>query len=219
MVYPLAYEFQYLNYNHYCLKQNVTSDLCWGLNSTYRCVYLKYNHIPYDAKSYFYWSEILNSKLDTWGRFIGSTSNLPKETEFYKGYHPLIDKNEKWAQQQLPYEVNVESLEAEAALKESTVCLNEIAEMCQQYNIPLLLVTFPCYETFRAHTIEDGMKRMFTYVEAITTKYKNVFYKNYIDDNRFMADDFYNSSHLSANGADKFSIILRNKIQSLIKTK
>lgn len=217
VVFPIGYEFQYLNFNHYCLKKNETSDLCWGLNSTYRCIYMKYDHIPYDTKSYFYWSEILNSKLDHWRRFIGSTADLPKETDFYRGWHPLTDKNKEWAQQQLPIEVNIGTIEAEAALTESVVCLNEIAEVCQRYNIHLLLVTFPCYKTFQEHTTEAGMKRMFAYVESVKQKYPNIFYKNYMDDKRFIADDFYNSSHLSANGANKFSIILRSEILSLIK--
>ncbi len=59
---------------------------------------------------------------------------------------------------------------------------------------------------------ERGKREMRECVEAMREVYPAMVYYNFIDDSRFSADDFINSSHICDKGAEKFSGILKDTL-------
>ncbi|MDR0602849.1 MAG: hypothetical protein LBG80_00930 [Bacteroidales bacterium] len=53
---------------------------------------------------------------------------------------------------------------------------------------------------------------MYSAINDIMLKHPNTIYYNYINDNRFIKDDFYNANHLTNTGAEKFTQILNDTI-------
>jgi hypothetical protein len=52
-------------------------------------------------------------------------------------------------------------------------------------------------------------------VNTIADKYENTIYLNFMSDPQFIDSDFWNASHLSKTGADKFSCIMDSVVQNL----
>jgi len=55
-------------------------------------------------------------------------------------------------------------------------------------------------------------------IKLIKKKYKNVSYSDFLKDNRFQPNDFFNADHLSEVGAKKFTIILQDTIKKYVFT-
>ena len=212
VLYPIAYNFQYLSYDHICLKNNREWLNLYSLIPTFHCMYFKYYGFSYNKKSFLYWSEVINSKLDFWKRFLGSESDMPSKVECFKGYFPLPEKEVGWEKSQLTFEIDDNSPEKDSAYKENLDCLNQIAKICKIHNVKLLLISFPVYKTFLERVNSKCINEMKEYVYIIKNRHANIEYYNYIDDMRFSEVDFYNASHLTDIGAHKFSQILKKEV-------
>ena len=91
----------------------------------------------------------------------------------------------------------------------------QIAKLCQQRGINLVLVTMPYYAEFSEML---GEKSENVTVEA-ATKLTNDFgahYLNYRYDNRFDSKDFADGAHLSKLGAKKFTLILNDDLKRIL---
>lgn len=94
--------------------------------------------------------------------------------------------------------------------------MSELADFCKTYGIQLVLITTPCWNTYYNHLNKGQLKKMYDLTYQFQKEY-NLTYFDYMKDSRFVADDFYDSNHLSDVGAVKFSNILDKDIQSLSK--
>lgn len=92
--------------------------------------------------------------------------------------------------------------------------LREIAKECIKQNITLVLITPPCWKLYNEMMDEKQYNKMKDVVRNIEEEY-GVVYFDYLQDNRFGADDFYDSNHLTEYGAEKFSIILNEDLNGL----
>ncbi len=94
--------------------------------------------------------------------------------------------------------------------------VSRFADICNKKCLNLILVSFPCYnkyvERFDKSQLDDFYKR----INDVKTKYGAKFF-DFMNDPRFVYDDFYDSNHLSQAGADKFTIILDSIINSYKK--
>lgn len=114
--------------------------------------------------------------------------------------------------------------EADAAVKRHTAVnydnvgknyqqMKEIAEFCQQRNIQLVLITTPCWASYYENLNQEQLKKMYELTRRLQHEYQ-LLYLDYLKDARFVADDFYDSNHLSDVGAEKFTKILNQDIVS-----
>lgn len=91
--------------------------------------------------------------------------------------------------------------------------LCEIARWCKTHDVRLVLTTPPLWEGYVA--ILDPWQQHMTI--AIAQQLSRIFgleYYNHMTDTRFQGTDFHDASHLSKQGAQKFTAILKTEIHS-----
>lgn len=117
----------------------------------------------------------------------------------------------------------IDGTEAEAAVKRHTVKsldydfkysqMKELAEFCNRHNIQLVLITTPCWHSYYDSLDRNQLNKMYELTYKFQKEY-HLPYFDYLKDNRFKADDFYDSNHLSDSGAIKFTKILDQDIKT-----
>lgn len=183
---------------------------------SYRC---RYYTIYMDCDLYLlslpYYFELTNfgtAKMKI--RKIIQEDDKPDYDEYGWGtYYKLSKKNmTKWEN----------GTEAEAAVKRHTAktwnyinrnysTLKDIADFCKKNNIQLVLITTPCWHSYYDNLDQRQFSKMHELTDSFRKEY-NLLYYDYMKDKRFVADDFYDSNHLSDIGAEKFSKLLNNDI-------
>lgn len=93
----------------------------------------------------------------------------------------------------------------------SMQALEEIATCCKEHNIRLILVALPISAAFREVANPEQFKYLATGMEYLSNKY-GVEYLDYMNDPRFEGKDYYDTDHLSRQGAEKFTAILKEDI-------
>ena len=94
--------------------------------------------------------------------------------------------------------------------------LEEILQFCNDRNINIVLITTPCWHTYCTAFDERQLTEMYRIIHELQRKY-DFPYVNYLQDERFTVDDFYNASHLSELGEEKFTKILEEDIRAMEK--
>ena len=92
--------------------------------------------------------------------------------------------------------------------------MSEIADFCKQHNIQLVLITTPCWQTYHERLDKAQLSEANKVTRRFVDEY-NVPYLDYFNDKRFVADDFFDSNHLSDVGAVKFTKILNYDLKKL----
>lgn len=92
--------------------------------------------------------------------------------------------------------------------------LKEIFQFCKDKNIKIVLITTPCHHYYTDNLDKEQLKKMDEEMDKFVSETK-VNYFNFLYDKRFDDDDFYNVDHLSDLGAEKFTKILKHKIDSI----
>jgi hypothetical protein len=94
----------------------------------------------------------------------------------------------------------------------------DIARYCLKHSISLFVITTPTWHTYYEQLNKTQLNDMYKHIYALQKKYHFTYY-DYIKDNNFIEDDFYDSDHLSDVGAKKFTLMLNdslfNKKQSI----
>ena len=182
------------------------------IGETYGKIYLK---SPFHSDFSRYNIEMLefkplHSKIYHW-----FTSNEDYDTE--RGWQPLYlkDKDQsiwkyKIDQNNRPKLNTNESLDNIAS---NYVLVSDVIKYCQNRNIRIALISTPYYNDY--NNALNKMKRviMSELIGNLQDEY-DVSYMNYQQDNRFCADDFFDPTHLSEIGAEKFTVILKNDLQN-----
>ncbi len=95
---------------------------------------------------------------------------------------------------------------------EYTDYLKEIAKVCMENNVRLVVVTTPCYETYLRDVTQDGVSTCFSIIEKVRKDYP-IDYYHYLDDMDFRSDSlYYDCSHLNHIGAEVFTERLKRDI-------
>ena len=79
----------------------------------------------------------------------------------------------------------------------------------------MILLTTPTYKTYRDNLKTEQLDIMLKYGHLFESKFDNVHYINLLDSDCFVQEDFQNSDHLNAFGAEKMTTLLDHYIDSL----
>lgn len=205
VIWSLGYNFEFENFRFPCMEKKE------NYSSTYRCMYEKYMGISY-GMPYIYWSEILNSKFEYGMRIF--------KKDFYElnncdslGFElrPENKKASDWKNVHLPLKIDYNSSNVSKAFQKNMVYLKQLAMVCKEADVRLVVVTTPCYQSFLEKTIPKEIEIMHSCIDTLKTVYSAVEYYDFMFDNRFTEDDFSDASHLSYRGAERFTRILKNE--------
>jgi hypothetical protein len=91
--------------------------------------------------------------------------------------------------------------------------LGEMFDALRARGVAAVLMTPPVSRSYYEHMKPDTYRRMQDATLDLCRRY-GLEYRNYIADARFTPEDFADSDHLNARGAEKFSLILRDEVVS-----
>ena len=176
------------------------------LIGTCRCMHTKYMGTRIDP--IWYWSEILNSKLNFMSRFWNKKEVLQECDSL--GYVKLNVNERKsgWEYRARPLMFDPNAPINQATYQEMWQAYEGLAKTTQQSGVRLVLVSTPVYETYKERITKVMYNDMLQFVEKLKQKYPNVEYYNFIYAEGFLPEDFQDSSHLTDTGAVKFSKML-----------
>lgn len=214
VIWPLRYNSQYLSYLYPCASKEGTQKPV-NFTSTYQCMYEKYMDISYEPHiPYWHWSELLNSRLE-YGARIFKSDFEDKHGCMPSGFErmPSSSRPSDWQTNQLTLKIDYDHPNAPLAFKEGIDNLKHLADACNKAGVRLAVIAMPCYRTFTEMMTERGKAEMRQCVDSMQSAYPETEYYDFIDDPRFTEDDFFDASHLHEDGAEKFSLILKETLK------
>ena len=90
--------------------------------------------------------------------------------------------------------------------------LKQIAVTCKQHNVQVVLTTTPIWHKYYELMDKNQLNAMYSSVEEIVSQHSNVVYYDFMTDNRFSVDDFFDQDHLNGLGAEKFTKLLNDTL-------
>ena len=173
------------------------------LKSPFHSDYSRYNLEMLDFKS-------LHSKIYLWRT----------EDEVYikeRGWLPMYLKNKNNSTWNLEHNnihgVKEHTMKSWGFVDNNYKLVSSIIEYCNKNGIKIALITTPQYKDYNIHLDKAQLGKMYELINNLQRMY-GVLYLNYLQDDRFCADDFYDPSHLSEIGAEKFTRILKYDLRS-----
>jgi len=91
--------------------------------------------------------------------------------------------------------------------------MGEMLDALSARGVAVVLITTPASESYRERIDPAAYARMQEAVGGLCRRY-GLEYRNYFADSRFAPEDFADSDHLAARGAEKFSLILKEEVVS-----
>ena len=96
-------------------------------------------------------------------------------------------------------------------VKTNSDYLFKIADWCQRRGVRLVLVTTPMWSGFYSKIDPKQLQVMYDLAQQCVDRY-GAEYRDYLRDRRFQGTDFRDGDHLSRQGAEKFTRILRDEV-------
>ncbi|MCQ2312649.1 MAG: hypothetical protein MJZ84_04280 [Paludibacteraceae bacterium] len=133
------------------------------------------------------------------------------------GYDPSLGQSDDWKN---IHNVKKTMISDDKKFSQDTLECKEhilnIAKICYQHNVQLIVITTPCSNYYLENVTEEGLKMTRDIIQRVQKCYP-IEYRSYLSDSDFRADSLYfNSSHLNSIGTDLFSLKLARDI-GLIK--
>ena len=178
--------------------------------NTYKCMYYKYMGIRVDG--FWYWSEMLNSKLDYMKRFLKNDEKARGCDSLGYVKRRLSKRKDGWENWFLPKIVDPTIVANRKKQERLYTHYCTLAELAKNQGAKLVLIFTPLYKTYNDATNPAVLQEMASFVASLKQKYPNVEYFDYSTDERFVDEDFFDASHLTDIGATKFSYIVRQEI-------
>ena len=204
VIWPLGYDFQFVGHSFSLWDILFKRD---GWMPTYHCMYYKYMGIPCGPFSFLCWSEILNSRFEYGRRFLTRDFSTLTHCDSL-GFHSTGKHNPANMNDFLPEAIDYDSPDAQKRLREGMSDILSIAKVCRDSHVRLVVVTPPVYKNYQQKITRRGMLEMSKVIRQMQDVYPEMEYHSYLFDNRFVEEDFFNSSHLAECGAVKFSRIV-----------
>ena len=88
--------------------------------------------------------------------------------------------------------------------------LKQIVATCEQRDVQVVLVTTPIWYRYYELMNKDQLNKMYSYVEDLFFQHSNVAYYDFMTDDRFSVDDFFDQDHLNGLGAERFTMLLND---------
>ncbi len=96
--------------------------------------------------------------------------------------------------------------------EEFCTSLTQIARLCLEHNVRLVVITTPCANAFCNMITTQGMANLYQVIDTVKAQYP-IEYFNYIADSQFRADSIYaDGTHLNHTGATLFGKRLKNDL-------
>ncbi len=211
VIWPLGYDFHYDSYK-YPLggRRDKHED---SQVSTYRCMFEKYMGIRYaDGFPCSYWPELLYSRLDYGKRLFGGSHEDLCQCDS-SGFEALAveSKAPGWKHDRLPAPISYDDPNLSLSVALNIAYMKTIAQACRAAGARLIVVSMPYYKTYTALMTPRGLRDMHACADSMKSAYPALEYYDFVRDARFTDDDFYDPSHLTVRGAQKFSTIFREE--------
>lgn len=181
------------------------------MNSTHKCMHYKYMNVKAD---FWYWSELLNSKMNFMSRFVKSAEETRECDSLGFRRNKLSKRKEGWKTGSLPLLINSKKPIVKQKYNILENAYSSMASVTFEKNVRLILVGTPLYKTYHEDINKDVVIEIKEFAKKLQKKYPNVEYYDYTFDPRFKDDDFYDAGHLSEFGAAKFSKIMKGIIEN-----
>lgn len=204
VILPIDYQNLYAGYTYPLSK----TDFAARKEESAKCGYFKYMGLKENASDWIYWPETVWAKQAVILRCFKDYVTCDS-----LGFSPcyLSNRGATWKKAGLPGELNDELGNADLAFADNVQNIRTIARLCKERGARLILLSAPYYETAQKLTSAKHREAVRHFVDEVRKGgYDNVIYKEYTFDPRFSDDDFFNSTHLNADGAAKFAKILRH---------
>lgn len=179
-----------------------------GHEATFKCMYTKYMKMRVDGL--WYWSEILNSELNYKYRIWLSKKDQIECDSLGFVSLKVVNKLDVWEYWDLPRLYDVTKVINKSEYDALYHHYETIAQLTNARGIRLILLVTPMYKTYQEDMVPQVRDEMSAFAEKLEQTYSNVEYYDFTDDSRFQAIDFYDASHLSEIGSQKFSTIIKD---------
>ena len=90
-----------------------------------------------------------------------------------------------------------------------------IVQFAKARNISLVFFTPPGYSTYVQNLEKDKLNDAIHEAVSVAGTYENSIYLDWLNDNSFVAGDYYDADHLNEIGAKKLSLKMDRTIDSL----
>lgn len=168
------------------------------MNCSFHSNFSKYNAEVFHPSVYF-------GKLKSW--LLGINNNTCDSLGWGLNYS-LEKKKQSWDNTASTEAAKRHTAENWNYLSDNHSYLDKIISYCKARNIRLVFITTPTWHTYNEKLDKKQLDKMYDIIYS----YTDIEYHDYLKDNRFAEDDFYDGDHLSDVGAKKFTLILKNEI-------
>lgn len=203
VVVPVDYTNFFFERQH---ENPLTKSIPEDLSGTCRCMHTKYMGTRIDP--FWYFSEILNSKLNYMSRFWNNRQKLQECDSLGYVKLDIKDRLTDWDLRSIPAVIDTTKAIDQAGYEEIWQQYEQLALVTQQKQVRLVLVAPPVYKTYQESIHPIVLNDIHQFVRKLQARYPHVEYHEHLFDNRFTADDFQDASHLNESGAIKYSKIL-----------
>lgn len=203
VVVPIDYTNFFFERQH---ENPLTKSIPEDLSGTCRCMHTKYMGVHIDP--FWYWSEIMNSKLNYMSRFWNNRQKLQECDSLGYVKLDIKDRLSDWDLRSIPAVIDTTKAIDQAGYEEIRQQYEQLAQVTQQKQVRLVLVATPVYKTYQESIHPIVLNDIHVFVTNLQKRYPHVEYYEYFFDDQFTADDYQDASHLTESGAIKFSKML-----------
>ena len=198
---------------HFGREMNVTDNRNFidKYLSTYKCMYYKYMGIHLDG--WWYWSEVINSRLNYMSRFFMTVDEARGCDSLGYVKYGIEKRRQGWKGERLPIPIDVSKEVNKLMYNQLYYNYKIIAQMTKNQGARFVLLATPMYKTFQEGMNDTVKNEICQFVNRLKNEYPNVEYYDYTNNEIFVDEDFYDSSHLSDSGAKKFSLLISKIVQ------
>ena len=107
------------------------------------------------------------------------------------------------------------SKEITKVLDENVEVLNSFLNICDNQKITVIFLTTPTYFTFWENLNPEQLNIMIKTMNDLVIQHSNCHYLNWLSSTDFVAEDFYDATHLNETGAKKLSEKIAREIDLL----
>lgn len=207
IVMPIDYTNFFFERQH---ENPLTKSIPEDLSGTCRCMHTKYMGTRIDP--FWYFSEILNSKLNFMSRFWNNEQKLRECDSLGYVKLDIKDRPASWEYLAIPAVIDSTLAIDQKAYDETWKVYDDLAQITSRHHKRLVLVMPPVYKTYQESIDPIVLNDIYQFVGKLQQKYPTIEFHEHLFDKRFTADDFQDSSHLTEAGAIKYSRILADII-------
>ena len=91
--------------------------------------------------------------------------------------------------------------------------LTSLIGFAKKKNIKVIFITCPAYKSYAENLEQKQLNNTIEAIARLTSINKNSVYYNFLNDNSFFKEDFFDADHLNEKGAKKLTLLVDSLIQ------